>query len=258
MSLSAKPPGPATHGPMAKARGGRTTCLYIVLLSIVALALSALVGQLPLPSLVSFDKAASIPAEPFTSPSYNMVSYMNHDASGWHNRSTKYTGKFAPTKDTLILTLLFTTPGEDFAVALVKPNIAVDAYGKVLAVPQADFDSITSLTTAVVTLPDVPGFPSIHDRLRDLKNEERIPGGRIEWLLYTGHPLHRNRVTGVGHQLSIIGKSTMRTLAEAKARYKELPDPQLKLFGWLVEGAAGHGQKDEGPIDKVRALLPVK
>ena len=156
MSLSAK--HPATDGSMAKTRGGRTTCLYIVLLSIVALALSALVGQLPLPSLVSVDKAASIPAEPFTSPSYNMVSYMNHDASGWHNRSTKYTGKFAPTKDTLIVTLLFNTPGKDFAVALVKPNIAVDAYGKLLAVPQADFDAITSLTTAVVLYPMSPAF----------------------------------------------------------------------------------------------------
>ena len=247
MSLSAKPPGPATHGSMAKARG-RTTCLYIVLLSILALALSALVGQLPLPSHFSFDKAESLPASPSASPSYNMVSYMNHDASGWHSRSTKYTGKFAPTNDTLILTLLFTTPVKYFKVAFVKPNIAVDAYGKVLAVPQADFDAITSLTTAAVTLPSVSGHWSIQsDHHWDPNNKVPIPGGGIYRLLVTGH-----------EEISISGRVGKRTLAVPKAGYTELPEPLLKLFGWLFEGAAGHGQKDEGPIDKVRALLPVK
>jgi hypothetical protein len=241
---------PYTYEPLgndefgAKARRKRSVRLHITLLSIVALALLALSGQLPLPSLPSLDKVASFFASPFASPCHNMTTDMTHDASGWHARSEEYTGEFAPTKETLVLTTLLNTrvEPEGFTLALIRPNIAVDARGKVLNVPQADFDAIASLATAAVT-----ALP----RPETFRGQWRIQHDR------TGYDIDRLLVTG-HEEISIYGfDGTTLALAEPVAGRTELPEQLNKIFGWITEGKEGYiiGQKDDGPIDKVLVLL---
>lgn len=45
-----------------------------------------------------------------------------------------------------------------FSVAFFKPNVAIDAMGRVLVVPQDDFDALANLAQQVSGLPETGAF----------------------------------------------------------------------------------------------------
>jgi len=81
-------------------------------------------------------------------------------ATGWHTRATEHTGAFEPKKADLVLTVLINSQVESdgFTLGLIKPNLAVDARGKVLTLSADDFAAFEAKVTEVKAVPHTGSF----------------------------------------------------------------------------------------------------
>jgi len=74
-------------------------------------------------------------------------------AEGWHARATRASSAadFAPNPSDLVLTVLLNSPAEPdgFTMALLRPNLALDASGHLLLLRPGDFAAFEDAVEAV-------------------------------------------------------------------------------------------------------------
>jgi len=168
----------------------------------------------------------------------------SHDASGWHSRASEFAGgTFEPKKEDVVLVSLINSQVEHdgFTLGLIKPNLAVDARGKILVIAADDFKAIEKLTEKAAELPKTGAF----------RGQWRVKHDR------TGFPISRLLVPGK-EEISVYGwdKNTKKLQTPVQG-HEDLPDVLQTLFGWINEGRDGYvrGAQDAGPIKKVRDLV---
>lgn len=166
-----------------------------------------------------------------------------HSAQGWHARATEHTGSFAPAKEDVLLNALLNSPVEPngFTVSIVKPNIAVDARGKVLSLSNDDFAAFEAKIEEVKALPQTSGF----------RGQWRVKQQR------TSYPIDIIQIPGEAERSVYGWSATTSTLEETTNGYTTLPEPLQTLIGWAREAREGYhrGQADGTEIEKVKNIL---
>ncbi|KAH9857024.1 hypothetical protein C2E23DRAFT_370503 [Lenzites betulinus] len=171
-------------------------------------------------------------------------------AKGWHARAIPHPSRadFVPARDTFVLAELLNAPAdpEGFTAALFRPDVAVDARGRVLQLESADFAALAGLAEQATHLPDTGSF----------MNAWRVAHDR------TSQPIDRLFVhTSEGgiKETSVQGwDPEKKQLKQAVAEHQELPAVLHELFGYLKEGREGHqrGQEeDKELIARIKALV---
>jgi len=178
--------------------------------------------------------------------SSNAMASSAHSASGWHARATAHTGSFEPTKEDVVLNVLINSQVEHdgFTLGLVKPNIAVDARGKVLILSDNDFAAFEAKVGEIKELPPTGNF----------MGQYRVKQQR------TSYPIDILKLPGQA-DVSVYGWSAATsTLEEPTNGHTSLPDPLQTLVGWAKEAREGYQRShvdpaDQTVIDKVKNLL---
>lgn len=82
------------------------------------------------------------------------MSTTTSDLAGWYARATP-TDAFEPTRDALALAVLHSTPAapDGLTLALFAPDRAIDAHGRTLRLPAADFAALVALAQRTLALP---------------------------------------------------------------------------------------------------------
>ena len=183
---------------------------------------------------------------------------------GWHSRALQTPHpdphSFAPTPQSLILTILLNTKAEPkgiivafFSEPQTERTIAVDSLGRVSFVASTDSDGILSLAKRAAALPDTGTWGNT-------------------WVIKhsaTSQPIHRIFIPAQDQvstarslsdlkQISVQGFSkTTRELKNPVNGYHELPDELWELTGLLLEASEGSGAggRDELVLDKVRSVV---
>jgi len=175
--------------------------------------------------------------------SSNTMASSAHSAAGWHARSTEHTGSFTPVKADVLLNVLVNSQVEPagFTMSLVKPNIAVDARGKVLTLSADDFAAFEAKIKEVKALPHTSGF----------KGQWRVKHDR------TSFPIDIVQIPGEAERSVYGWSATTTTLEETTKGHASLPEPLQTLIGWAKEARTGYhrGQGDQTVIEKVKALV---
>lgn len=173
----------------------------------------------------------------------NTMASQTHSAQGWHARATEYTGSFNPLKKDVELNILINSQVEPsgFTLSLIKPNLAVDARGKVLTLSASDFAAFEAKVNEVKALPHTSGF----------RGQWRVRQQR------TSYPIDIVQIPGEAERSVYGWSATTTTLEEPTNGYTTLPDPLQTLIGWAKEAREGYqrGQGDQTVIDKVKHLL---
>ncbi|KAI0780788.1 hypothetical protein BD413DRAFT_608032 [Trametes elegans] len=166
---------------------------------------------------------------------------------GWHDRAHPPADKsqFEPTLDDLVFAVLLNAPAdpEGFTLALFRPNLAVDASGRLLQLQDTDFRGLSELAEKTTSLPDTGSFLNTwkiaHDRTDQKIDRLVVP-------------------TGGGQKVtSVQGWSADKTkLATPVAEYDQLPPVLQELFEYIHEARANYqppANKDF--IEKVKGLV---
>ncbi|OJT14586.1 hypothetical protein TRAPUB_8832 [Trametes pubescens] len=171
-------------------------------------------------------------------------------ATGWHARANPHPARadFVPTRDALVLAVLLNAPvePEGFTAALFRPDVAVDARGRVLQVQAADFAALADLAAQTTRLPETGSFLNAwrvqHDRTSQQIDRLFVPtsdGGLKETSVQGWHP-------------------DKKKLKDAVADYEELPSVLHELAGYVQEAREGfqRGQEEnKALIEKIKALV---
>ncbi|RPD66285.1 hypothetical protein L226DRAFT_530388 [Lentinus tigrinus ALCF2SS1-7] len=173
-------------------------------------------------------------------------------ASGWHVRANPYASaaEFAPSKDALIFAVLLNAPTdpEGFTMALFRPDIAVDARGRVLQLKPQDFSTLAELAEEATRLPDTGSF----------MNAWRVAHDRTSQKI---DRLFARTAAGELKQVSVQGwHAEKKKLQTAVGEYEELPPVLQELFEYIQEGRTDYqrGQVDNADvIAKVKGLVEV-
>lgn len=171
-------------------------------------------------------------------------------AKGWHARANPHpaSADFTPTRDALVLAVLLNAPvePEGFTAALFRPDVAVDARGRVLQVQSADFATLADLAAQSTRLPDTGSFLNAwrvqHDRTSQQIDRLFVPtsdGGLKETSVQGWHP-------------------EKKQLKDAVAEYENLPPVLHELAGYVQEAREGfqRGQEEnKALIEKIKTLV---
>ncbi|KAI0636831.1 hypothetical protein C8Q77DRAFT_1094818 [Trametes polyzona] len=171
-------------------------------------------------------------------------------ATGWHARAQPHPDRaaFAPTRDKLVFAVLLNAPAdpEGFTLALFRPDVAVDARGRVLQVKSNDFATLADLAEQTTRLPETGSFMNAwrvaHDRTSMPIDRLFVPvsGGDIKETSVQGwHP-------------------EKKLLKDAVADYQELPPVLHELFGYIQEGREGYErghEENKELIAQIKALV---
>ncbi|KAH8106729.1 hypothetical protein BXZ70DRAFT_1074520 [Cristinia sonorae] len=191
-----------------------------------------------------------------TSPSMSPSSLKD-----WYTRtiphpSTSTSTPFTPTLPTLTLLVTHSSQSDPsgFTLALFKPNIAVDARGRVLLLTRpSDFEGLSSLASHTVEGGKVPetGMYLNAWRVKQMRTEQ--PFERL-YVPVPEEGLKKKKVKVTSVQ-GFDGKQ--RELREPVEGLTELPDVLWDLTGLVLEARSGFvkGEEDEHVIAKVLALL---
>ncbi|CAL1704906.1 unnamed protein product [Somion occarium] len=168
---------------------------------------------------------------------------------GWHGRATFHPSPetFTPTREILAFAVLHHAPAipDGFTLALFKPDVAVDARGKVLILNPDDFTGLSDLARQTLDLPSTGSF----------MNAWRIAQRR------TDQPIERLFVPG---STTALVETSVQGYEKGKTELKtpvgdihELPEVLHELFGLIAEARDGYerGKEDEDTISKVKAVL---
>jgi hypothetical protein len=168
--------------------------------------------------------------------------------AGWHARATPMTEPFEPSRDTLVLASIHSTPvnPEDFTLGLFTPNIAIDSRGALLQVEASDFEALSSLANAAVNPSEVPESGSF----------------RNQWAIshpITSRPIDRLLVPKDADfaEVQVSGFEKGNTqLKRPVDGLTELPGILYEEFGLVLEAREeGPGEPNAALVEKVKALL---
>jgi len=180
-----------------------------------------------------------------------MSTSTQHSAAGWHARSPLHpsSDSFTPTREALALGCLYSTPVQPsgLAAALFKPDIAVDAQGRVLQLSPSDFAALEELGRGAVAdgVPVAGGF----------RNQWRIKHPR------TSQPISWLRVAegGAFKDVSVYGYSKANLVLDpAVDGLSRLPEVLDGAFGVLSEGregSEGGGEVNSRMVELVAAVV---
>ncbi|KAI0362262.1 hypothetical protein OH77DRAFT_37799 [Trametes cingulata] len=158
-------------------------------------------------------------------------------AKGWHGRAQPHPdgAKFAPARDKLVFAVLVNAQAdpEGFTMALFRPDVAVDARGRVLQVQSDDFAALSDLAEQANRLPETGSFMNAwrvaHDR-----TEQKIDR------LFVPTP------SGAIKETSVQGwHPEKKQLKNAVAEYQELPPVLHELFEYIQEGRTDYTRGEE-------------
>ena len=168
--------------------------------------------------------------------------------AGWHSRATPHPdgAAYDIKKENVVfgLTRNSRVEPEGFSVALFKPNVAIDAMGRVFVLSEDDWSALANLASQTNSLPDTGSF----------RNQWRVKHDRTDYPIdylhvSTGSDLH---MIGVyGHD----GQTT--TLKPPVGDITDLPEPLNKLVTYAKEGRDGfeRGQENAEVTARVKAVL---
>lgn len=171
-------------------------------------------------------------------------------AQGWHERADPVPSPsdFTPTKDALVFAVLLNAQAdpEGFTMALFRPDVAVDARGRVLKVKPDDFSALTTLADEATRLPDTGSF----------MNAWRVAHDRTEQKI---DRLFAKTSSGELKETSVQGwHAEKKQLKSAVGDYQELPPVLHELFGHIQEGRNDytHGRVENPDIiAQIKALV---
>ena len=159
-------------------------------------------------------------------------------AEGWHARATPHpdASTFQPTSDALIFASVLSTMAfpDSFTMALFRPNIAVDASGRVLQLQPQDFSTLALLAEDVARLPDTGGFQGfwvVSSQFTCRAND----------FLYVKTPEGGLKTTGV-----YAWDARHTELSMPTAGYEHLPPAMHELVGYVQEAHAEKTESKEG------------
>ncbi|CAE6537661.1 unnamed protein product [Rhizoctonia solani] len=170
------------------------------------------------------------------------------DPSGWYSRATPHPDgtNYDVKKENVVLGLTRNSRVEQdgFSVALFKPNVAVDAMGRVWALTDKDFDALTKLATLTTDLPDTGAF----------RNQWRVKHDRTDYpidQLYIATSSGLHTIGVYGHD----GETT--TLKPPVGDITDLPTSLNSLVTLAKEGREGfqRGQENAEVTSKVKACF---
>ncbi|QRW20298.1 hypothetical protein RhiXN_09273 [Rhizoctonia solani] len=168
--------------------------------------------------------------------------------AGWYSRATPHPdgSNYDVKKENVVLGLLRNSrvEPEGFSVALFKPNVAVDAMGRVWTLNDVDFDALTKLATLTRELPDTGAF----------RNQWRVKHDRTDYpidQLYVSTSAGLHTIGVYGHD----GETT--TLKPPVGDITELPTTLNSLVTLAKEGREGfqRGQENSEVTNKVKACF---
>ncbi|KAI0709383.1 hypothetical protein C8Q76DRAFT_786155 [Earliella scabrosa] len=176
---------------------------------------------------------------------------MAPSAEGWYSRATPHPSApdFTPTKDELVFAVLLNAQAdpEGFTLAVFRPDIAVDARGRVLQLQPQDFSSLTSLAEETTRLPETGSF------MNAWRVDHPVTSRPIDQLFYKTE-------SGEYKQTSVQGWSPDRKqLKSPVGDYQELPPLLQELFGYVQEARTDYERgREENPalLEKVKELVP--
>ncbi|KAG8757972.1 hypothetical protein FRC12_010131 [Ceratobasidium sp. 428] len=167
---------------------------------------------------------------------------------GWHSRATPHPdgAAYDVQKENVIFGMARNTrvEPEGFSVALFKPNVAVDAMGRVWTLSEQDFSALTSLASECANLPDTGSF----------RNQWRVKHDRTDYpidQLYVSTSKGLHAIGVYGHD----GQTT--TLKPPVGEIINLPAPLNSLVTLAKEGRDGfeRGTENTEVVSKVKAVL---
>jgi hypothetical protein len=181
------------------------------------------------------------------------TSYTNlgpNSAEGWHARATESTSitpsSFDPKAEDIVAAFLESTMiGECFTLALVKPNLAIDANGRILSLSSADFAAFHEVVNAVKVLPRAGKW----DQWRVKHNVTCQP---IDKILISG----QDERSVYGWVESESGETL--ELESSYNGYTHLPQELQTLLGLAKEACKGYdytnGPREKSILQKLSAL----
>ncbi|CUA68889.1 hypothetical protein RSOLAG22IIIB_13842 [Rhizoctonia solani] len=170
------------------------------------------------------------------------------DPTGWYSRATPHPdgAKYDIKKENVVLGLTRNSRVEQdgFSVALFKPNVAVDAMGRVWVLDEKDFDALSKLATLTAQLPDTGAF----------RNQWRVAHDRTDYpidQLYVATSSGLHTIGVYGHD----GQTT--TLKPPVGDITDLPTSLNSLVTLAKEGRDGfqRGQENAEVTSKVKACF---
>ncbi|KAG8718142.1 hypothetical protein FRC08_005852 [Ceratobasidium sp. 394] len=168
--------------------------------------------------------------------------------SGWHSRAMPHPdgAAYDIQKENVIFGMTRNARVEPsgFSVALFKPNVAIDAMGRVYVLNDDDFSALVSLASEAAELPNTGGF----------RNQWRVKHDR------TGYPIDQLYVaTSKGlHTIGVYGHDGQTTTLEPPVHdITNLPAQLNSIITLAKEGRDGfeRGTENAEVVSKVKAVL---
>ncbi|KAF8606964.1 hypothetical protein BDV93DRAFT_436736 [Ceratobasidium sp. AG-I] len=173
---------------------------------------------------------------------------MSRDPAGWYSRTTSHPdgARYAVNKDNLVFGLTRNARVEQngFSVALFKPNVAIDAMGRVLVVAKEDFTALEELARSVSSLPDTGAF----------RNQWRIRHDRTDYPIDQVWVNTANGLKTVG----VYGHDGETTELKTPVNgITQIPSVLNDFVAYAKEGRTGfeRGTEDSEVTSKVKAIL---
>jgi len=167
---------------------------------------------------------------------------------GWHSRATPHPdgSAYDIQKANVVFGLTRNSRVEQdgFSVALFRPNVAVDAMGRVFVLTEEDFSALASLATETTSLPDTGAF----------RNQWRIKHDRTD---YPIDQLYIATDNGL-HTIGVYGHDGETTaLKTPVGDILNLPTPLNSIITLAKEGRDGfeRGTENTEVTSKVKEVL---
>ncbi|KAG8738129.1 hypothetical protein FRC10_007251 [Ceratobasidium sp. 414] len=171
-----------------------------------------------------------------------------YSPGGWHSRTTLLPDgpAYSVNKSNVVFGVTRSTRLEPdgFTVLFLKPNVAIDAMGRVLEVKSRDFSVLTTLAAETTSLPDTGAFGNMWS----------VKQGHSDWpidQLYVATSSEMYAVSVYGHD----GVTT--ALDPPVGNITDLPPSLNKMFTMAKEARSGYvsGGADVAMISKARAAI---
>ncbi|QRV77940.1 hypothetical protein RhiJN_05955 [Ceratobasidium sp. AG-Ba] len=185
-------------------------------------------------------------------PTGRAIEPRSSSATGWHKRSEPHPdgSSYVVKQENLVLGLGRSTrrEPEGFTVAFFKPDVAIDAMGKVLKVKADDFSALVDKAYETVGLPQSDLFGnlwSVKQPVSDLA---------IDRLLTAGSSSSIDQQ----HIISVYGHDGVtRELEEPVGGYTELPESLNDILTLGKEAREDYifGEEDTAVVDAANAVL---
>ncbi|PVF95130.1 hypothetical protein CPB86DRAFT_788316 [Serendipita vermifera] len=174
----------------------------------------------------------------------------SNSGEGWHSSATESTSvtpsSFDPKAEDILATFFYSTKGsgDGFSMALIKPNMAVDAAGRILTLSPTDFTVLQGAVDAVKPLPQTDEW----------RGQWRIKQARtcfgFDTIRIPGQP--ERSIYG---WVKPKGETPLELESPAKG-YTHLPQELAILVKLARESREGYikGEREESVVQKILSL----